>query len=164
MIVLDTGARRINHRERSYRSRPAGVTLLSFVVLIIAAVGGIRLAQSIVHWSSLAGLPRVSPLYLALTGLFWALTGIPLTIALWKGLPNSGWAARIFFLLYSLYYWFDRLVVANVPGRPDTGYDLPFLIVFNLLILILIFGILSLSKVKAYLGEKDANRSKNSET
>ncbi len=142
-------------------SRPAGVSLLAFVVLIIAAVGGIRLAQSIENWNSLAGLPQVSPLYLALTGLFWALTGLPLAVALWKGSPHSGWAARIFILLYSLYAWMDRLLVANVLGRPDKGYDLLFLIVFNLLILILFFGILSLSKVKSYLGEKDANRSEN---
>ncbi|MGE5221628.1 MAG: hypothetical protein ACM3PY_04265 [Omnitrophica WOR_2 bacterium] len=154
---------KVIERERvipSALSRPAGVSLLACAVLIIAAVGAIRLVQAIVNWNSLAGLAAVSPLYLALTGLLWTLTGIPLAIALWKGLPRSGWAARIFILLYSLYYWLDRLLVANILSRLDKGYDLPFLIVFNLLVLILFFGILSLAKVKAYLGEKDANQSK----
>lgn len=94
-------------------SRPFRVTLLAVGVLTIAGLYLLRLIETVRQWSFLNGLAGVSPIYLALTGLIWACAGLPLFWGLWRG---HAWAARFapgYLLVFALYYWLDRIWIAN---------------------------------------------------
>lgn len=129
-------------------ARPRGVTILALGVLIIAGINLLKLRQALVDWDFLRELLPISPLYLALNGLVWGFLGLALTWGLWRG---QGWApglTRLAALLYSLYYWTDRLVLSASPANRNW----PFMAVVNLSVFIMILWILSRRKTKAYFG------------
>jgi hypothetical protein len=97
----------------SRRSRPILVTLLAVGVLIIASLYLLRLVETVRQWQFLSSLDGVSPLYQALTGLIWASAGLPLFWGLWRGHARAASFAPGYLLAFGLYYWFDRLVIAN---------------------------------------------------
>jgi hypothetical protein len=102
-------------------SRPASVTILALGVLTITVINLVRLILSIRDWEFLASWPGVSPLYIALTGLIWTLTGLILLWGLW-GAKN--WAPRLMqalVLTYALYYWLDHVFLADHPLTGATG-------------------------------------------
>ncbi len=148
--------------EQQANNRPLSVTLLSLGVFILACTNLLRAIEAFSHWGSLAGLPGISPLYLALTGLLWVITGFPVALALWMGMRSSGWAARLFALAYTLYFWIDRLLVARSALSPDREPSLPFSIVLNLILLVFVLGVLSRRKVRLFIGELHDQRSENS--
>ena len=55
--------------------RPWSVTLLTLGVLLITALNLTRFALSLREWTFLASQPGISPLYLAASGLIWAVAG-----------------------------------------------------------------------------------------
>jgi hypothetical protein len=89
------------------------VTLLAVGVLTIASLHLLRLVEAVRQWEFLAGLTGVSPIYLVLTGLIWASAGLPLFWGLWRGYARAARFAPGYLLVYALYYWLDRLLVAN---------------------------------------------------
>jgi hypothetical protein len=95
------------------RPRPYRVTLLAVGGLTIASLNLIRLIEAVRQWKFLSGLPNVAPLYLALSGLIWAAIGIPLFWGLLQGIPWTRRYAKVFVVVYALYYWLDRLLVAD---------------------------------------------------
>ena len=94
-------------------SRPIRVTLLALGVLTITGLHLLRLVEAVRQWQFLTGLPRVSPLYLALTGLIWASAGLPLFWGLWRGHTRAARFAPGYLLVFALYYWLDRIFIAN---------------------------------------------------
>jgi hypothetical protein len=131
--------------------RPFSVTLLAVGVLTIAGIHLIRLLQAIQNWGFLAELPGVSPLYLALTGLFWAAAGFPLGLALLLGLPAAPAAARLMAAVYTIYYWSNRLFAAYRAGSFQTpGFAWGFAAILTVLSLVLVFWILSRPKAQAF--------------
>jgi uncharacterized membrane protein (DUF2068 family) len=127
--------------------RPRGVTLLALGVLIIAVLNLTRLLTAIRIWLFLEEILPFSGLYLIATGLIWAGSGLPLFWGLWRGLswaPDFCWIAAIAYLIY---YWLDRLLLANHPGRQA---NLPFAAGASLVVILLIYWILSRPKTKAY--------------
>lgn len=130
-------------------SRPFSVTLLVLGVLIIAIVNGIRFILAISQWEFLNDILPISPIYLVLSGLVWSLILLPLVWGLWRG---YSWAPRLTMissLAYTLYYWLDRLFLTTNYG----GQNWPFVIVFNIILLISIYWILSRRKARAFFGE-----------
>ena len=94
-------------------SRPIRVTLLAVGVLIIASLYLLRLFEAARQWQFLSDLTGVSPVYLALTGLVFASAGLMLFWGLWLG---RAWAAKFtpgYLLVFALYYWLDRIWIAN---------------------------------------------------
>jgi len=130
--------------------RPFSVTLLALGVLILAGLNLNRFVEAIRLWDFLSQLLLVSPFYLAVTGFVWALAGFPIAIGLWRGWHWAPRLTRWAVLAYLLYYWLDRLFVENQVGRQA---NLPFATGATLVILVLVFWILSLRKVKAFFGE-----------
>ena len=57
---------------------------------------------------------------------------------------------RLAVLAYLLYYWLDRLLIENQVGRQS---NLPFATGATLAVLVIVFWLLSLRKVKAFFGE-----------
>ena len=129
--------------------RPFSVTLLTLGVLTIATVNIIRFLLTILQWEFLNDILPISPVYLAFSGLVWSLVLLPQAWGLWRG---YSWAPRlglITSLAYSLYYWLDRLLLTTNYG----GQNWPFVIVFNIILLVSIYWILSRRKARAFFGE-----------
>jgi hypothetical protein len=130
------------------RKRPLSVTFLALGVLTLAGFNLLRFIVSLQQWDFLDSLLSVHPLYIATTGLVWAAAGLVLTWGLWFGRGWSVRGAQAGVLLYSLYYWLDRLLVASVSG----GYNWPFAVGVNIVLVGLVFWILSNRKAKAFFG------------
>lgn len=130
--------------------RPFGVTLLALGVLILAGINLDRFIEAIRLWEYLSQLLPVSPLYLAVTGLVWGLAGIPIALGLWRGWRWAPRLTRLGVLAYLLYYWVDRLSIENQSGQ---SVNLPFAAGATLVILVYVFWLLSLRKVKNFFGE-----------
>jgi hypothetical protein len=127
--------------------RPLGVTLLAIGVLTIAVLNLTRLLSAVRSWPFLQEILPFSGLYLIGTGLIWAGFGLPLFWGLWHGLAWAPGFSRIAVVAYLIYYWLDRLLLANHPGR---GANLPFAIGASLTGLALTYWILSRRKAKFY--------------
>ncbi len=141
--------------------RPVSVTLLALGVLSIGALNLIRFVQALEQWSFLASLPAVSPLYPALSGLVWCLVGLGLFWGLWRGLSWGYRLAPIFAVLYSLYFWIDRLVVDRRISLAPPGTAWPFQAVANILFLGLLVWILNRRGAKNYFGVIHERQSEN---
>ena len=127
-------------------SRPVSVTLLVFGVLTIAGINLYRCIQAIVQWRFIAGLlPALLP-YIMLSGLFWSLMGFPLALSLWRGHRIASHLTMWGVLVYSIYYWSDRLLVRQGLA-PD---NLPFTLGFTVLVFAFTFWTLSRPGAKAF--------------
>ena len=135
--------------------RPAGVTLLSLGVLIIAILNLVRLLSAIRFWVFLQAILPFSGLYLVGTGLIWAGFGLPLFWGLWHGHPWAPGFTRIATGAYLIYYWLDRLLLTNHPGREA---NLPFALGASLVGLVSIYWILSRPKAKVFFSGKRLQR------
>lgn len=129
--------------------RPFNVTIILVVVLIFSLLNALRLAAAILGWHTLTGLPlKVPVLYLTLTGAFWTITGFSLAVGLYMRRRWSAWMAWGAAILYPLYYWIDRLFVAD---RSAIVSRTAFLIANTLLLSAFTFWALSRAKTKSYL-------------
>ena len=153
------------------RSRPGSVTILAMGVLIITIINLSRLILSITYWDFLVSWPGVSPLYMALTGLIWTLSGSLLLWGLWRA---KNWAPRLMqavVLTYALYYWLDHIFLVDHPMNGAMGAQralLPvnwqFAVVVTVVCLVYTVWMLRRPKVKAYFGldESKADKDKTS--
>jgi hypothetical protein len=140
-------------QKTSRSQRPLSVTLVALIVLFITLLHLIRLFRAIYLWDFLADLPGISPLYLILTGLIWSLIGLPLGWWIWRGHPRSLKITRIVALAYTMYYWLDRILVAE--GSVERPND-AFVAGLNVMLLAFIFWTLSRPQIIRFL--HDARR------
>jgi hypothetical protein len=110
-------------------TRPTSVTLLALGVLLIAFLNLIRLVQSLVLWDFLGeifptiGLYRFIPFYLVFTGLIWGSIGLVLTWGLWRGSRWVSLFTGLTALVYSIYYWIDRLWISASHGQSNWSFS-----------------------------------------
>jgi hypothetical protein len=138
----------------THPSRPRRVTYLALGVLTIAGLSAVRFVLALRQWVFLGSLPGVSPLYIMITGLVWTLAAGLLAWGLWRGRP---WAPRLCqasALVYSAYFWAERLFIFDrIPGRwihvPENA---PFILAVNLLLLIFTFWCTSDAKSTLFFG------------
>ncbi len=130
--------------------RPFAVTLLAFLVLIVAVIYLIRLILALQEWAFLAGMLQFLPVYLALTGLGWGVIGLLLAWGLWRGQSWVPRFARLALLIFSAYYWIDRFIRPGSTGRNSNWL---FAVGLNVIILAWVFWRLSRPKVREYFGE-----------
>jgi hypothetical protein len=128
-------------------TRPWSVTWLALFVLIIAGSNLIRSMEAIRQWQFLAQTIKVSPLYLAASGAFWAAAGFPLAWAIWRGWRMTNIWTLVAACAYSIYYWFDHLVMAR-----ESLTNWRFAIAFNALIILALVYIFTRRKVKDFMG------------
>ena len=140
--------------------RPFSVTLLMLGVLIITVVNLTRFVLSLRVWSFLASQSGISPLYLAVSGLIWAVAGSFLIWGLWRA---KCWAPRLMqavALTYALYYWLDLLFLKDHPVN-RAGMAISLVLPINwqfsagVTVVCLAFMVWTLgrSKVKAYFSQ-----------
>ena len=139
------------HRSPHPRAkRPFLVTLLTGLVLIMTSANFIRFVGSLSQWGFLSTLPRVSPLYLAMSGLIWTLVGLPLIWGLWRGHPEAPKATRIIALAYTAYYWIDRALLQSAPPNRSNW---AFMAGLTILLLVAVFWSFSRPAAKVFFGE-----------
>jgi len=117
-------------------------------VVFAAAWNGLRLEQAIFFWKTLQAY-GAHPLYIAISGAFWLITGLLLAWGFWLG-KAWGWAAVLAgTTAYTAWYWFDRLVLQ----QPHSNW--PFVLVANSLFLLIIFTILFSRRTRLFF-KRDA--------
>jgi hypothetical protein len=116
-------------------SRPIRIYVLIIFILWFTGMNGLRLSEAIYFWKTLQEY-RVSPLYIGLSGGFWLIIGITLAWGLCWGKAWARMAATCGMTGYTIWYWFDRLVLEN----PHANW--PFILFTNLILLIILFSIL----------------------
>ena len=137
-----------DYRLSDHHSRPLSVTMLTFGVLTLAGLNLVRFIAACQQREFLANLLPVSPLYLALSGLVWAVIGLVLAYGLWTGKPIAVGGTLVAALAYTLYYWFDRsLLAADAPAA-----NWPFAVLINLCLLVMVFWILFRPKARIFFG------------
>ncbi len=111
--------------------RPIPVTLLAWGVLILTMFNAVRFGSAVAQWDMIVSLmERPGPIYIAVTGLIWALCWLIVFLGLWFG---SRWArhmALIMAILYSSYYWIDRLIYQSEVARKNLAFSLSVTIFF----------------------------------
>lgn len=131
--------------------RPLGVTILTWVVLIITSLNWLRLVEVIRRWEFLRNLDPAPPvLYLAITGLIWGLLGTSLVWGLFLGRPWSPLLMQLVAIMYSAVYWFDRLLLANSSAIAKRW---PFVLGLTITLLAFIFWLFSRQKTKDFFNQ-----------
>jgi hypothetical protein len=116
------------------RRLPFRVTVLVWMVLWFTVWNAVRLWTAMAWRARLAEFaPVPGPLYIGLTGAFWLTAGILIVWSFWTAKPWTRTMIAGASLAYTAWYWADRLLLQ----QPHTNW--PFLAVFNLLALILVF-------------------------
>jgi hypothetical protein len=138
--------------------RPNGVTLFALLVLTFAVLSLLRLVQAVQKWDLLTVFLPISPVYLLLGGLLWAVVGFPLAWGLFRGWRLAYYLSPMVLLGYTLYLWADRLLLSGYSERQENW---PFVAALNILILAWSFWVLTRPKAKAYFGEKHERKPEN---
>lgn len=129
--------------------RPFGVTFLIVMVLIFTSLNVLRTITAFRLWDFLANSPmNVSVIYLIITGFVWSSIGLSLAVGLFIRKKWSLFMAWTAIILYALYYWFDRLFIAD---RFAISSHWQFTLGLTFLILILATLTLTRPRTKAYL-------------
>lgn len=133
--------------------RPAGATILAILAFLLAAWNGLRLWEAIYFWKTLARYDA-PPLYIAISGGVWLVTGVLLTWGLWRGKFWARGAVLIGISGYTIWYWFDRLALQ----QPHANW--PFALIVTVVFLSLILFILFSRKTKQFF-QRDAHERKS---
>jgi len=119
--------------ENDYIRRPIPVTLLALSVLILTMFNAVRFGFTLVQWNMvLSFMKRPGPLYIAATGLIWALGWLIVFLGLWFGWEWARQLTMSIAILYSTYYWIDRLIYQSEVARVNFSFSLSITILFLL--------------------------------
>jgi len=128
--------------------RPIQVICLELILVFAAAWNGLRLGETIFFWKTLEYY-GAHPLYIAISGGVWLITGLLLAWGFWLG-KAWGWAAVLAGTVgYSAWYWFDRLVLE----QPRVNWA--FVLVADIVFLLFIFAILFSRRTRLFF-KRDA--------
>jgi hypothetical protein len=116
-------------------SRPIRIYVLTIFILWFTGVNGLRLGEVVYFWKTLQEY-QVSSLYIGLSGGLWLVIGLTLAWGLLQGKAWARTAATCGMIGYTIWYWFDRLVLE----MPHANW--PFVLFTNLILLIILFSIL----------------------
>lgn len=130
--------------------RPFGVTLFLWLVLCLSAWGLLRLAGALRWWDLLYdNHARLSPMYLSITGVGWAVAGMVLLWSIFSRRQGTHIAIPIALCVWLAQNWIERIFF-QAP-RPN----LPFAIVATLLAVTLTWIIASHRTTKIYLTKSE---------
>jgi hypothetical protein len=115
------------------RKRPFGVTLLAFLVLLVAASGLARSVQAVQKWAFLDEILQIWPGYMLLHGLIWFALGLGLFWMLWTMHPKAGPALLAAMVAYSITFWLEQLYLQAVAGTGAPLENWLFMALINVL-------------------------------
>ena len=141
-----------SHPRADRARRPWPVTILAFVVLIVAVMFLVSAWDAASLWlTPLQSLLRVSPAYLLGRGLVWGLCGMVASYGLWRGLR---WAPRLVLwgaAAYILFYWLERILLVQAEAWGVNGW---FSTGMSILVIFLVWWILTSKPSRAFFGEQ----------
>ena len=113
------------------RGLPFRVTVFVWVVLTLTVWNALRVWTAIAWRSRLTEFASVpGPVYIGISGAVWVLAGLLILWTFWTPVPWRRWLIAAGALLYTLWYWLDRLLFQ--PARADW----PFNAILNLLLVL----------------------------
>jgi len=123
--------------------RPIRVICLVIIVIFAASWNGLRLGETIFFWKTLETY-GATPLYIAISGGVWLISGLLLAWSLWLG-KAWGWATALGGTVgYTTWYWFDRLIMQ----KPHANWL--FVLLANLVFLLITLLILMSHKTRRF--------------
>lgn len=140
------------------KQRPASVTFIFLLVLIVGGVNLIRFVQSLRNWQYLNIVVEVPPVYLAISGLFWSIIGIFLLYGIFL---KKRWLPLIFkftIILYVVYFWIEKLVISS---NPPSVKDSIFVFGITIFAVVFFYWIITKPNVKEYFGVMNERRSED---
>lgn len=118
-------------------NRPFGVTLLLWLVLIPSAWGAARVAAALRWWDALVEFDsRLSPGYLTLTGVVWAVAGIALCWSIIRHSESTRLRVASAAGVWQLHLWIERVFFQSARA------NLPFALIASAVILLIVIVIL----------------------
>jgi hypothetical protein len=131
--------------------RPIRIYILVICILWFTGLNGLRLGEVIYFWKTLEEyrIP-ISPLYISLSGGLWFITGLTLAWGLLHGKAWAKMAVSCGMIGYTIWYWFDRLVLE----KPHANW--PFVLIANFILLLILFSIL-FSRKSSLFYKRDVN-------
>ena len=132
--------------------RPFSVTIIIWIVLIIAVSNLIRFVRTIIQWDFLLDLINIHTVYMLASGLVWGIFGIALVWGLIRAYQWSYYVLRWGAALYIVYIWFDRLYFSSPAVRNTNNL---FVSIVSLLVMVWIIWVFTRHEVKLYFGVID---------
>ena len=131
--------------------RPKSVTLLALSVISIVAINMLGFINMILTLSFLSSFLPFSPVWIGLIRLFWTITGVIIFFGLWFGKKWAPIVTRAVTILFVMYIWIDRFVLANYSGRNN---NLLFMGVLSVFMISIVFWILNMDGARLFFGVK----------
>lgn|GEM_PF-1280116 len=131
---------------------PFFVTIVFFGVLIIGSAHLIGVIETLRQWATLQELLDGLVYYILASNLILSLIAIGVLTAIWYRLRQTRWLIWSYFFFLIFFYWLDRILFFQ--SRDD--YRLPFVIVLQIVIGLVLWLGLSRKSVKGYFGEPNA--------
>ena len=134
--------------------RPRMVTVICLMFLLIGVSHLFKFIQVLLNLRILQSLPlTVSPVYLAVDGLVWGVSGLILSWSLWTGRPWAGKAGLVLALLFAAAFWIDLIWVSE-PEQLQTRWLIN--LVFTALGLSAVFLSLNLTNSRIFFSGNPA--------
>jgi hypothetical protein len=131
--------------------RPFGVTVLILVVLTFTSLNALRMITAIRTGNFLKDAASDVPVvYLVITGAVWLVVGIFFLYGLRARRKWTPTMALTAVTLYTIYYWFDRLLVADTSAIANRW---PFALGFTILMMGLVFWTFTRPKTRAFFSK-----------
>ena len=141
---------RENPLNRKGKKRPTTLKLLCAFVLLFVILNIIRIGGALDQWQVLMAMgPAVLPLYQVISGTIWAVMGLAAIIGLWIRRQWSFWLTCISGMLFTIWYWLERILLA---GSPDANSNLLFSAILTCVILIIFYSMVFLVKEDVFEG------------
>lgn len=100
--------------ESLRRIRPRMITILCVLIFLISLFHILKLSQVIIKWGLLNNLPiTIPPIYLALDGFVWGVSGVILTWGLWTGQPWAPTTCKVLAVIYLAAFWIDLVFISE---------------------------------------------------
>jgi len=104
----------LSTKNKHGRSRPRSITFISILFFLSGLFNILKLSQVILKWNTLISLQiSISPLYLAVSGLVWGISGLFISWSLWVGKSWAWKPALGIMLLYTISFWIDLIWIAE---------------------------------------------------
>ncbi len=131
---------------------PKGVTVLLLGVLTSAGMHLLRMTYAIRNWTWLQNILGWIVYYMFISGFTFFFLSLLVLLLILRRNKRTSIYMTIYILLWLLAYWIDRLFLSV----GETSRNIPFVIGFQLIILLIYYLLIRSRGVQAYFGEKNA--------
>ncbi len=136
--------------KKIFKKPPFFVTILGIVALIFMVLNAVRFGMALAEWQLILDFaPIPGPIYIAATGLLWALCWLIVYLGIQLEWAWGGVSFLLLSFFYASYYWLDRLFFQPHAERTNAL----FVFIATILSLVGIILILALPQSRMYFSE-----------